>query len=58
MDGEMEVNLSRAIKEWCTMMVNNKQHNKSLNVRIFEALKEEFMNDVEVTEVKKPKEQK
>lgn len=33
--GDIQVNLVRAIKDWCLMMEQNKQHNKNLNVRIF-----------------------
>ena len=43
---ETQVNLGRAVKEWCSMMELSRQHNKNLNVRIFETLRDEFSGDV------------
>jgi hypothetical protein len=47
--------LGRAVKEWCLFMDPNRQHNKNLNIRIFEATRDDFSTDVEITEPKKQK---
>ena len=36
----------------------NRQHNKNLNIRIFEATRDDFSTDVEITEPKKQKQMK
>jgi hypothetical protein len=37
------------------MMEQSRQHNKNLNIRIFETIKDEFSTDVEIVEPKKQK---
>jgi len=43
-----EVNLARAVKDWCASVALARGNNKTLNLRIFEAEREDFCNDVEI----------
>jgi len=56
--GETQILLGRAVKEWCLFIDPTRQNNKNLNLRIFEATRDEFSGDVEITEPKKQKELK
>jgi hypothetical protein len=58
MEPDTSINLGKAFKEWCMFMMPSKQNNKNLNISIFEATREEFAEDVEIVENKKPKETK
>lgn len=51
---EIEVNLSRCIKEW-VINIDTVRPNKTYNLRIFETIREEIIEDVEINEVKKQK---
>jgi hypothetical protein len=53
---EANVNLCRAVKEWC-MQIDQARNSKNQNIRVFETYKEE-LGDVETVEAKKPKESK